>query len=288
MLRNVVAIVSGGSSGLGAATASYIARSGGRVLVADLPSSEDNYLRLAAVTCAEVHSPPTKCISSSNSNVVGGSTSNSSSTSSISISNDPIMAFSETDVRNEEDIKKALDMAEETFGQPINVAVSCAGIAPARRTISAPKEEVQSMKIHSLDEFNAALQVNTLGTFNLARLAAERMAKREPDAEGLRGCIINTASIAAFEGQTGQVAYAASKGAVVGKFPHCIVCAQCTSFGFFLDKKSHKMTFVHNYTKRHDITSCERFVQIWYSSYDNSTRIIQNTVIRWITKESPR
>ena len=58
--------------------------------------------------------------------------------------------------------------------------------------------------------------MNALGTFNLARLAAERMASRDPDAEGLRGCIVNTASIAAFEGQTGQVAYAASKGAVVG------------------------------------------------------------------------
>lgn len=58
--------------------------------------------------------------------------------------------------------------------------------------------------------------MNTLGTFNVARLSAERMAMRNPDAEGLRGCIINTASIAAYEGQTGQVAYAASKGAVVG------------------------------------------------------------------------
>ncbi len=83
---------------------------------------------------------------------------------------------------------------------------------------SSSSSKSSSLKIHSLEEFNQALQVNTLGTFNLARLSAERIAQREPDGEGLRGCIINTASIAAFEGQTGQVAYAASKGAVVGKF----------------------------------------------------------------------
>jgi 3-hydroxyacyl-CoA dehydrogenase/3-hydroxy-2-methylbutyryl-CoA dehydrogenase len=71
---------------------------------------------------------------------------------------------------------------------------------------------------HPLDEFTRTLHVNTIGTFNVARLAAERMARREPDdsPDGLRGCIINTASVAAYDGQIGQVAYSASKGAVVG------------------------------------------------------------------------
>lgn len=70
------------------------------------------------------------------------------------------------------------------------------------------------MKVHSLEEFRQALEVNAIGTFNVSRLSAERMATRKPDVEGLRGCIINTSSIAAFEGQRGQVAYAASKGAI--------------------------------------------------------------------------
>ena len=99
--------------------------------------------------------------------------------------------------------------------------MNCAGICPARRTISSKistDKETEVFRTHSLDEFNDALQINTLGTFNLARLAAERMVLREPDIDGLRGCIINTSSIAAFEGQTGQVAYAASKGAIVGMY----------------------------------------------------------------------
>lgn len=246
MLRNVVAIVSGGSSGLGAATASYIVRNGGRVVIADLPSSKDHFLRLAAASCAEVHLPMMSSSADKDSDgrisydiaegvacdydyyPHGVSASNSSTRSKWS---GPLMAFAETDVRNEEDVKNALDLAEEQFGQSVNVSVSCAGICPARKTISNQKipetaqgggglgtssSLLQNIKTHSIEEFNDALQINTLGTFNLARLAAERMAKREPDGEGLRGCIINTASIAAYEGQTGQVAYAASKGAIVG------------------------------------------------------------------------
>lgn len=103
--------------------------------------------------------------------------------------------------------------------------MNCAGICPARRTISSKistEKETEVFRIHSIDEFNDALQINTLGTFNLARLAAERMVLREPDIDGLRGCIINTSSIAAFEGQTGQVAYAASKGAIVGMYKNIL------------------------------------------------------------------
>jgi len=69
---------------------------------------------------------------------------------------------------------------------------------------------------HSLGEFSKTLQINTVGTFNLSRLAAARMATRDPDENGVRGCIIHTASIAAYDGQIGQVAYSASKGAIVG------------------------------------------------------------------------
>ena len=73
-----------------------------------------------------------------------------------------------------------------------------------------------SHRLHSLEEFSTAMNVNTVGSFNVARLAADRMARRSTDSDGLRGCIINTASVAAYDGQIGQVAYAASKGGIVG------------------------------------------------------------------------
>ena len=98
MLRNVVAIVSGGSSGLGAATTSYLVRHGARVVVADLPSSKDSYLRLAASACADR--------SLRESEVEG------------KVKDDSILAFSETDVRSEDDISRALDLAEREFGEP--------------------------------------------------------------------------------------------------------------------------------------------------------------------------
>ena len=98
------------------------------------------------------------------------------------------------------------------------MAVNCAGIASARKTLSQKRQEDGSLgtRLHSLEEFQRTIGVNTAGSFNLARLAAERMAQRPPDDDGLRGCIVNTASIAAYDGQVGQVAYGSSKGGVVG------------------------------------------------------------------------
>jgi 3-hydroxyacyl-CoA dehydrogenase/3-hydroxy-2-methylbutyryl-CoA dehydrogenase len=95
----------------------------------------------------------------------------------------------------------------------VNAAISCAGVAPGFKTLS--KKMSSTPGRDPLTLFSNALQINAVGTFNLARLSAERMANRDPDSDGMRGCIVNTASIAAFEGQVGQVAYAASKGAVV-------------------------------------------------------------------------
>ena len=83
-------------------------------------------------------------------------------------------------------------------------------------TIKENEDGTISHRLHSLQDFTKALNINVSGTFNLSRLAAVRMAMRKIDSDGLRGCIINTASIAAYDGQVGQVAYAASKGAVVG------------------------------------------------------------------------
>eukprot|EP01083_Nonionella_stella_P004883 14266_1 len=109
-------------------------------------------------------------------------------------------------------------MAEKEFGESVNVAVNCAGIAPARKTLSQKVNDDGTLthRLHSLEEFSKTINVNVMGSFNLARLASDRMAHRTADDDGLRGCIVNTASVAAYDGQIGQVAYASSKGAVVG------------------------------------------------------------------------
>lgn len=112
------------------------------------------------------------------------------------------------DITDEKAVGAALDQAVERWGK-VNVAVNCAGIAIASRTLSKKGP-------HDLAAFSKVLNVNTVGTFNVIRLAAARMALNTPDEDNIRGVIINTASIAAFDGQIGQAAYAASKGAVVG------------------------------------------------------------------------
>ena len=118
-------------------------------------------------------------------------------------------------------MNNALDVAEAAFGDHVNVAISCAGMCPAKKTISKKRggdaDDGIGVKVHPLDLFSQTMNVNVLGTFNVATLSASRMALRDTEeSDGFRGCIINTASIAAFEGQRGQVAYASSKGAVVG------------------------------------------------------------------------
>jgi len=117
--------------------------------------------------------------------------------------------FVRTDVTSEESVNAALDQAEARFGGPVNCLVNCAGIGIAGRTLG--REEP-----HGLALFQKVLTVNTVGSFNTIRLVAWRMAKGEPNAQGERGVIVNTASVAAYDGQIGQAAYAASKGAIVG------------------------------------------------------------------------
>jgi NAD(P)-dependent dehydrogenase (short-subunit alcohol dehydrogenase family) len=116
--------------------------------------------------------------------------------------------FIKTDVSSPESVAKAIEQATAIFGQ-INVVVNCAGIAPAAKVLGKQGP-------HDLELFNRVLQVNLIGTFNLIRLAAEKIAVNEPGADGERGVIINTASVAAFEGQIGQAAYSASKSGIVG------------------------------------------------------------------------
>ena len=116
--------------------------------------------------------------------------------------------FAKCDVTSEADGKAAVALALKEFGG-VQVLVNCAGIAVAERTLG--KETP-----HDLARFARVIQVNLVGTFNMIRLAADAMAKAGPNAAGERGVIINTASVAAYDGQVGQAAYSASKGGVVG------------------------------------------------------------------------
>jgi NAD(P)-dependent dehydrogenase (short-subunit alcohol dehydrogenase family) len=116
--------------------------------------------------------------------------------------------FARTDVSSPEQVQEAISAAQKLG--TLRAAVSCAGVGWVQRTIN--KEGVP----HDLELFRKVVEINLVGTFNVMRLAAAAMAKNEPQRHGERGVIINTASIAAFDGQIGQVAYAASKAAVAG------------------------------------------------------------------------
>ena len=165
-LNGIAALVTGGGSGLGAATAEALAAAGARVLVMDL--------RQAAAEAVAAR--------------IGG----------VAVAGD---------VADEAAVGAALDAAE-ALG-PLRLAVNCAGIAPASRVVGRQGP-------HPLALFDQVVRVNLIGTFNVLRLAAARMAVLPALADGERGLVVNTASIAAYEGQIGQCAYAASKSGVVG------------------------------------------------------------------------
>lgn len=114
--------------------------------------------------------------------------------------------FVQADITREEDGRAAVAQALAAFGA-VHGLVNCAGIAPAEKVLGRSG-------VHGLDSFRRTVEVNLIGSFNLLRLAAEAMAQNPPNAEGERGVIVNTASVAAFDGQIGQAAYAASKGGV--------------------------------------------------------------------------
>jgi NAD(P)-dependent dehydrogenase (short-subunit alcohol dehydrogenase family) len=162
-LDGIGALVAGGASGLGEATARELVARGARVTIADLNGERGGALA----------------------DELGG-------------------AFVAADVTDESQVQAAVDAVEDP-----RLAVSCAGIGWAERTV---KKDGPA----ALQPFERVVRVNLIGTFNVLRLAAAAMASGEPDAEGERGAIVLTASIAAFEGQIGQTAYAASKGGVVG------------------------------------------------------------------------
>lgn len=170
-LEGAVAVVTGGASGLGAATARRLVAEGARVVMVD--RDEARGTALAGELASEREGAAT---------------------------------FVKADVTSADELQAAVDTAAGLG--PVRVAVSCAGVGWARRTLS--REGVP----HELDLFATVIGVNLIGTFNLLRLAAAAMAKTEPLQDGARGVIINTASVAAFDGQIGQIAYAASKGGV--------------------------------------------------------------------------
>jgi NAD(P)-dependent dehydrogenase (short-subunit alcohol dehydrogenase family) len=114
--------------------------------------------------------------------------------------------FTRTDVTSEAEGKAAVALALSAFGH-LHGLVNCAGVAPAERVLGREQS-------HRLETFARAIQINLVGTFNMIRLAAEAIARENPGEDGERGLIVNTASIAAFDGQIGQAAYAASKGGV--------------------------------------------------------------------------
>ena len=118
------------------------------------------------------------------------------------------VAFARADVSSEEDVSAAVERAQELG--PLRITVSCAGVGWAARTVT--KEGTP----HDLDLYRKVVTINLIGTFNVLRLAAAAMSKVEPLADGERGVVVNTASIAAFDGQIGQAAYSSSKAGVVG------------------------------------------------------------------------
>jgi len=165
-----VALVTGGASGLGRATAERFARAGSKVVLGDLQTSQGD-----------------KVAKEIGDNVV----------------------FVPLDVTSEQDVTQALEVAKSKFGR-LDVTVNCAGIGVAYKTFNFNKNLP-----HKLEDFVRVINVNTVGTFNVIRLSAGLIGQNEPNIDGQRGVIVNTASVAAFDGQIGQAAYAASKGAIV-------------------------------------------------------------------------
>jgi NAD(P)-dependent dehydrogenase (short-subunit alcohol dehydrogenase family) len=165
-VTNTAAIVTGGASGLGAATAAALADRGAAVLALDLPGVIENAPDVKGVTYVAV------------------------------------------DVTDPEQVAAAVEQAASGL-EPLRTVVNCAGIGPSARILSRKG-------VHDLALYAKVIQVNLIGTFNVLALASEKIAATDALEDGQRGVIINTASIAAYDGQVGQAAYSSSKGGIVG------------------------------------------------------------------------
>ncbi|MBB6224911.1 3-hydroxyacyl-CoA dehydrogenase [Rhizobium leguminosarum] len=167
LIRGASFIVTGGGSGLGAATTRALVEAGGRVTIADLDTEAGEEIARQFGSDAR---------------------------------------FVKADVTDGEAATAVVAAAVEAFGG-LRGLVNCAGVAPAEKVVGRDGP-------HRLESFARTIGINLIGTFNMIRLAAAAIQNAEPDAEGERGVIVNTASVAAFDGQIGQAAYAASKGGV--------------------------------------------------------------------------
>lgn len=168
-INTLIALITGGASGLGGAAAVRLVDQGAKVVLLDVDAEKGTSL---------VHE-------------LGDNA-----------------RFIQGDVTSEDNVRAAIDLAKDTFGG-LNALLNCAGIVIAMRTLGR-------QGVHPLDQFEKVLKVNVLGSFNCIRLAAAVMAENDANDEGERGVIVNTASVAAYDGQIGQAAYASSKGAIVG------------------------------------------------------------------------
>jgi len=181
-IQEVVALVTGGASGLGEATVRALAAFGAKVVIVDVDAVKGE---------------------------------------KVAESGDGNILFVRGDVIHEEDIYTAVGKTIKHFGR-INAAVNCAGIPDAGKVLGKKGPL-------PLASFNKVIGVNLVGTMNVIRLAVEQMVNNDPNAEGERGVIVNTASIAAFDGQIGQAAYCASKGGIVGMtLP---IARECADYG---------------------------------------------------------
>ncbi|NIH86186.1 SDR family NAD(P)-dependent oxidoreductase [Amycolatopsis granulosa] len=165
-IKDTAAIVTGGASGLGGATARALAARGAHVFALDLAAGIEKAEKVEGIT------------------------------------------YVEADVTDGDQVAAAVEQAAGS-AVPLRVVVNCAGIGPSARILSKKGK-------HDLGLFRKVVEINLIGTFNVVTLAAEAIARTEPLADDARGVIINTASVAAFDGQIGQVAYSASKGGVAG------------------------------------------------------------------------
>jgi 3-hydroxyacyl-CoA dehydrogenase/3-hydroxy-2-methylbutyryl-CoA dehydrogenase len=167
--KDVVAVVTGGASGLGEASVRELVKKGARVVIVDIDTDKGE--KLAAAIGANA-------------------------------------VFVKTDITSEADVRQAIQKAIDAFGK-VNTVINCAGIVNPGKLIGRKGPL-------PLESFNKVLQLNLSGTLNVIRLAVEQMMNNTSDEDGEKGVIINTASIAAFEGQIGQAAYSASKAGIVG------------------------------------------------------------------------
>jgi NAD(P)-dependent dehydrogenase (short-subunit alcohol dehydrogenase family) len=181
-VKNSVAVVTGGASGLGEACVRSLLSAGAKIAILDFAA--DRREKIAAELGKEV-------------------------------------IFAQTDVADDAGVQGAIDKTMKAFGA-INIVINCAGAA-------IPMKVLSKKGPMPLAAFNRTIQINLVGTFNVIRLAVEQMVKNPPDVDGEKGVIINTSSVAAFDGQIGQADYSASKGGIVAMtLP---IARECADYG---------------------------------------------------------